>query len=52
MGYSLYEIEALAYHFGLSYEQVLQTDFSKDELERAIASYDGPTSGGRKESIC
>ncbi len=50
MGYSLYEIEALAYHFGLSYEEVLQTDFTQDEIERAIASYDGPRGGGRKET--
>lgn len=49
MGYSLYEIEALAYHFGLSYEEVMQTDFSKEEIDRAIANYDGPFGGGRVE---
>ena len=49
MGYSLYEIDALAYHFGLSCEEVRRTDFTREEIDKAIQSYDGKFSGGRKD---
>ena len=51
MEYSLYEIEALAYHFGLSCEEVRRTDFTREEIERAIANYDGPFGGGREDEF-
>lgn len=50
MEYSIYEIEALSYHFGMSCKEVRETEFTQDEIERAIANYDGPFSGPRRES--
>lgn len=48
MEYSLFEIEALSYHFGMSCEEVRNTEFTQEEIDRALYAYDGnPYGGGR-----
>ena len=48
MDYTIYEIEALSYYFGMSCEEVRNTEFTILEIERAIAYYDGPLPQGRE----
>ncbi len=52
MKYDLFEIEALSYYFGMDCEAVRNTEFTKEEIDKALYVYDGNVyGGGRAEKL-
>jgi hypothetical protein len=46
---NFYEIEALSYFYGISCAEVRSQEWTQEEIDKAIAYYDGPRHGGRPE---